>query len=55
MELTDKVREEGGIRKMLWFNIQQMHELDEIKKLTGQSNSLIVRVAISEYLKQIKG
>ena len=55
MELTAKIQEEGGIRKMLWFNIQQMQDLEELKRITGQSNSLIVRVAISEYLKRIKG
>jgi hypothetical protein len=55
MEITDKIIQEGGVRKMLWFNIKQIKQLDEIRKLTNDSNSTIVRIALDKYLESLKG
>ena len=42
------------MRKLLWFTKEQLEVLDEIKELTGENNSELVRTAMDMYLKSLK-
>jgi len=40
--------------KLLWFTVEEIDELNQLKEITGDSNSRIVRDAINVYLTQLR-
>lgn len=43
-----------GKKKLLWFNHPQLQVLEDIKNITNESNSLIVRKALNLYLASLQ-
>ncbi len=54
MATTNETEVKPG-RKILWFTAIQMAQLEELKELTGLDNSKVMRRAMDEMLKRIKG
>ncbi len=44
-----------GSKRTLWFSKEQNDVINELKEITGDANSKIVRDALNLYMKQVKG
>jgi hypothetical protein len=54
MEIQIKGLPMDGKKKVLWFTSPQLDVLNELIKITGDSNSKIVRDALAMYLKSLR-
>ncbi len=49
------MKKQYGVQKLFYFTFEQVDVLKELKQITGDSYSQIVRDALNAYMSKLKG
>ncbi len=51
---NDKVEYTEGVRRVVWFSVEQLYMMDRIQSITGETKGKVVRHAMEAYLEKLE-